>query len=152
MSLGWSCRLPGNRPKRRVMSAFPISLSDIPWATHDPKRPEDHPQSGLQDLQVGVVGIGSPSQLVTYVVSAWEDAPKKVYYETLPEPPILYVGDLMQQFYMRTYTARAHVTTNIADSSPVIGEIDALRAGVDDEVTPTTYAYERARSLIEQAY
>jgi hypothetical protein len=37
-------------------------------------------------------------------------------------------------------------------SRPVIEQIDALQAGADDEVPPTEYAYERARSIIEEAY
>jgi hypothetical protein len=35
---------------------------------------------------------------------------------------------------------------------PVIEEIDALRAGREDEVVPTEYAYKNARSIVESAY
>jgi hypothetical protein len=35
---------------------------------------------------------------------------------------------------------------------PVIEEIDTLRAGREDEVVPTEYAYKNARSIIESTY
>ena len=35
---------------------------------------------------------------------------------------------------------------------PAIEEIDALRAGREDEIVPTEYAYKNARSIVESAY
>lgn len=37
-------------------------------------------------------------------------------------------------------------------ASEIVAEIDRLKAGVEDEVTPTDYAYEQARRTVEAAY
>jgi hypothetical protein len=45
-----------------------------------------------------------------------------------------------------------NVAAPFIGSSAVLTEIDALAAGVDDEVKPSEYAYGRARAFVEAAY
>jgi hypothetical protein len=107
------------------MSAQPI-VFDIPEDAPVPRRSLAPRQSWLQDLQPAGPIAGE---------NAW-------FVELTTAP----------QVFSQPRSVRTYVETSGTESSPVIGEIDALLAGREDEVVPTRYAYEIARSLIEAAY
>jgi len=112
------------------MAAQPIAF-DILEGTAEPKRASAPRQSWMQELQ--------PADLIV-----WE-TPWAAADELQMAPAVL-------QVFSQPHSAHGYFAAPVTEGSPVIREIDALLAGSEDEVVPTMYAYQRARSFIEGAY
>jgi hypothetical protein len=134
------------------MSAQPIVFG-ILEETPETKRskvpePKRSPrQSSLQDLQPADLIV---ADLLAGETPLWRmESPTPVGVDLVGQD---LVTQLFPQVFSQPRSARSLGEIFGTESSPVISEIDALLAGSEDEVVPTGYAHERARSIIEAAY
>lgn len=114
------------------MSAQPIVFV-IPEEAPEPRRSRGPQQSWLQEVQPTDPVAGE---------SRWRLKRSRVSVEE----------HLVPQFFSQPHSIRHYVESPGSEVSRVTGEIDALLAGREDEVTPTEYAYLRARSTVESTY
>jgi len=118
-----------------------------------------------QPMLIGPLGENAPERrrhttvqdtMQEYVQSLSTRRPQILIDADVPATPAAeeLLSKVLSRFSDVTlWTSESNSVELLAERSrPVIEEIDALRAGREDEVIPTEHAYRNARSIVESAY